>query len=99
MNSLEYGQVLKADMGEDVSTALSYKMYLEPKRGTKLDVVATLGTSTVTEDGVTYTANHYVEYVIAEGDLSYVGHWQRKGIAIYGSSEIHGNYQRFTVLG
>ena len=99
MNKGEYGQTIRANLGEDISSATEYKIILEPQSGDKLEKTATLGTSNVTEGDETYLANEYVEYVIESGVLDYSGLWRVKGEAtISGTSKKIGNYKRFTVL-
>lgn len=98
LNKDEFGQTLRVNLGEDISSATSYKMFIEPQLGTLLEKTATLGTTNVDVDDETYLANQYVEYTTIDGDMDYAGTWRLKGIAVYASSEIHGDYKKFTVL-
>ena len=103
LNKNEYGQVLYANLGEDISTATAYKFVLEPKLGTKLEKVdadgVTLGTANVDVGDETYLANQYVKYTTQDGDISYSGEWRSKGEATMSSTnQVIGDYTRFTVL-
>ena len=94
----EFGQTLRANLGEDISNATSYKMILQPQLGETLEKTATLGTVNIVVDDETYLADQYVEYTTIVDDLDYTGTWRLKGIAVYSTSETIGDYRKFTVL-
>jgi len=98
MNVNEFGQTIRANIGEDVSSLTSYKMILEPELGVEVEKDATLGTVNIVVGDETFIANRYVEYVVEEKVLDRKGQWRKKGKATSATQEISGNYQRFTVL-
>jgi hypothetical protein len=99
LNKDEYGQTLRVNFNEDISTATAYNFILEPKRGDKLEKTGTLGTSNVDVDDETYLANQYIEYVTADGDIDQAGQWRMKAEATMSSTQvISTDYQEFTVL-
>ena len=98
LNKGEFGQVLRADLGEDISTAISYEMILQPQLGETLEKVSTLGTVNIVVDDQTFLANQYIEYTTIEDDLTYAGTWRLKGKAKFANSEVIGDYRKFTVL-
>jgi len=98
MNINEYGQIIRANIGKDVSSANSYKINLEPIIGEIVEKPATLGVVNIVEGDETWLANQYVEYVVEEGVLSYAGQWRKRGKAQSTSSNANGNYSYFTVL-
>jgi len=98
MNINEFGQTIRADIGEDVSSLTTYKMILEPELGDSVEKPATLGVVNVTDDDSILIANEYVEYVVESEVLDKQGQWRKKGMATSATQEISGNYQRFTVL-
>jgi len=97
MNQYEYGQVLYANLGQDVSSATAYQFVLQPKSGiptnknstgtqplnsiVRTGSDVTLGTSNVTVGDQKYLAHQYLQYTIKENDLSIAGIWRIKGIA------------------
>ena len=97
MNYLEYGQTIRANLKTDVSSANSYQINLRPQNGAKIEKVATLGTSNITEGDESWIANEYVEYVIEANILDQVGQWQKQGVALFTNSQTIGDYERFTV--
>lgn len=97
LNAGEYGQVIMANIGIDVSGASAYTIVIEPMRGDKLIKVATLGTVDIVDDGVKLLANQYVKYTLADGDLDEPGMWRKRGQATMTGKEVVGNYERFMV--
>ena len=98
MNVNEFGQIIRANIGEDVSSLTSYKMILEPELGDSVEKPATLGTVNIVENDETFIANQYLEYVVESEVLDRKGQWRKKAKATSSTQEISGNYQRFTVL-
>ena len=97
MNQYEYGQVLYANLGQDVSAATAYEFILQPKHGiptngnskgnqplnsiVRTGTDVTVGNSNVEVGDETYLANQYIQYTIKENDLDIVGRWRIKGTA------------------
>lgn len=97
LNAFEYGQVLRANIGQDVSTNTSLTFILQPKEGVPKNVTSgqnlvnaiyrtqndgvTVGASDVVVGDETYLANEYLEYTLQEEDLSLPGLWRVKGEA------------------
>lgn len=97
LNKWEYGQVIRANIGQDVSTNTGLRFILQPKAGTPLNnarntnypnsIVRTqsegvvVGTVNVVVGDETYSANEYLEYTTLAEDLSMSGLWRVKGEA------------------
>lgn len=102
LNKNEYGQKVYVNMGEDVSTATTITMILQPQIGEKLEKVAAdgvaVGSTNITVDDENLIANEYLEYTIKEGDLSYSGMWRKKGEAqLTSTNKVISNYSKFEV--
>ena len=96
-NTLEYGQVIRANLKQDVSTNTGLEMIIQPELGRSINsntltlkpmgaVVVTnpdvaVGVVDVVVDDETYLANEYLEYTIKANDLSKSGIWRVKGAA------------------
>jgi len=83
LNINEYGQKVYVNLGEDISSATGLTFFLEPQNGEKLtrgasDGVA-VGSTTITVDDESFTANQYLEYTIKSGDLNHIGQWRLTG--------------------
>ena len=99
LNNGEYGQTLRVNLGEDVSTATEYSFILEPQYGEKLEKTGILGTVNITEGDEDWLANEYIEYVTIVGDINKSGQWRKKGIATMSATEtVNSDYDFFTVL-
>lgn len=99
INKGEYGGTLYVNMGEDISSATAYKMILQPPFGDSLEKTATLGTETITHENRTYTANQYITYTIANGDIDQSGQWRKRGKVTQSATNVLlSNYEKFTVL-
>lgn len=104
MNNVdEYGQTLRANIGEDISTNIGLEFILEPKAGQSITRTqsegVTVGTVNVTVGTKELMANEYLEYVVQPDDLDKQGQWRMKGLAKISATENKvGNFQRFTVL-
>lgn len=99
INKNEYGQTLRVNLGEDISTATAYDFIIEPKYGEKLEKTGVLGTVNVVEGDETYLANQYLQYTIADGDIDQAGQWRMKGEAdLSATSKVISDYKYFTVL-
>ena len=96
-NKFEYGQVIRANLKQDVSTNTGLEMIIQPELGRSVNsntlslkplgaVVVnnpdvTVGTIDVVVGDETYLANEYLEYTIKANDLSKPGIWRVKGAA------------------
>lgn len=99
----EFGQTLRAAIGQDVSTNIGLTFTIEPQAGKKVErdqsEGVTVGTVDVVEGDTEYLANQYLEYVVKDGDLHTSGRWRKKAAAkLSQNEEVIGNYERFTVL-
>jgi len=103
INKGEFGQVLRADMGEDVSTNIGLEFVIQPEAGDGILVTdqtgVTVGTTDVAEGDFTYQANQYLQYTTKENDIKQSGRYRKKGIAKISINQTKvGNFERFTVL-
>lgn len=96
-NKNEYGQVIRANIRQDVSTNTGLEMVIQPEVGRSKNASlvsgkpngavvvnnpdVTVGATTITVGDETYEANKYVEYTIKADDLSKSGIWRVKGSA------------------
>jgi hypothetical protein len=98
-NQDSFGEVIRVNFNEDISTGTAFKMILEPEHGDLVEVTATLGTGTPYEDDVQLAANQYIEYTIQEGDFSdYAGRWRKKGIATLPAGDVSTDFRFFEVM-
>ncbi len=100
LNKGEIGSVIRVIAGEDISSASSVLMILEPEIGAAKEFTATVPAVTIEVDNVTYTANEYAEYTtVSEEDLDYIGRWRKKIKYTLSSTDVkQTNYQKFRVL-
>ena len=114
LNKHEYGQVLRANMGEDVSTNIGLAFILQPKSGTpenssnatdqpRNSIVRTegvvVGLVDVFDGDTKLLANHYLQYTVLKGDFTIAGTWRIKGeAAISVAKKVIGNFKLITVL-
>ena len=102
-NQGEYGEVLRARVGVDVSTNIGLTFILQPQSGetitrTESDGVV-VGTVDVVVGDETYNENQYLEYVTLDGDIDYVGRWRKQARAkLSPTVERVGDFERFEVL-
>jgi len=96
-NKNEYGQVIRVNLSQDVSTNTGLEVIIQPELGHSKNssndtnkpqgaVIATNPDVTVGEVDITvgdevYSANEYLEYTIQADDLSKSGTWRAKGSA------------------
>ena len=97
LNKYETGQIIRVDMGQDVSSNTSLQFIMQPKTGTPKNnssnedypnsIVRTssdgvvVGSSDIEVGDETYLANQYLEYTTLTDDLSQSGLWRVKGTA------------------
>ena len=99
INKNEYGQTLRVNLGEDISTATDYILIIEPKYGEELEKTGVLGVVNVVEGDETYLANEYITYVTSDGDIDKAGQWRVKGQAdLSATNRVISDYKYFTVL-
>lgn len=102
-NKDEYGDIIYANLGEDISTAIELTMVLEPQIGEKQEKSisdgVSVGTVNVNVNSETFLANQYIQYTIKVDDLDFAGLWRNKGKAkLSATNLVVGDYSRFTVL-
>lgn len=76
----EFGKIIRVDTNFDLSANTELTLVFTKPDGSTLTKVKTDGVSapgiTVTDpDGVEFTANEYMEYDFASGDLDQAGRW------------------------
>lgn len=87
MNAAEYGNVVYFNLQEDVSANTNTIVIRDPSWVTT-EVAATLGTTTlVTPSDGTWTANEWVSYTIADGDIDIHGIWAFRAVSVYSASK------------
>ena len=99
-NKDDVGAKLYINFGEDISTATSYGMTIEPERGPKQEVTPTLGTSDVTVGNQDFLANQYVYYALTSEQFENdVGRARAKAKASFSSTDIRStDYVMFRVM-
>ena len=96
-NVFEFGQVIRANLRQDVSTNTGLEMIIQPEVGSSKNAVhmdnkprgaviatnpdVTVGTVDIEVGDETFLANEYLEYTIKADDLSKPGIWRVKGSA------------------
>ena len=72
LNTGEYGQLLYANLKEDILAGTDLTFILEPKRGNKQTKTAniTIGTVSITVEDERLLANQYLIYTVQEGDFT-----------------------------
>ncbi len=104
-NKDEFGQLIQANMGQDVSTATELKLILQSQvsvNGDKKEKAGadgvTVGTVNVVVNDETFLANEYLQYTLKEDDLDKAGLWRVKGEALLSSTNrVIGDFRRFSV--
>jgi hypothetical protein len=98
-NQDSFGQKLRVNFRQDVSTATAYTLEMQPESGETVEKVPALGTVDVDVGDETFLANQYVEYTIEENVFDdYAGRWRAKAIATLPTETISTNYMFFGVL-
>jgi hypothetical protein len=90
-------QIIRVDLGQDISAATVLTMTLEPNVGDKVEVTPTVGVSDVGVGDQTFLANEYVEYALQAEEFDYVGRWRAKATAKLASSTVASDYVLFRV--
>jgi hypothetical protein len=97
-NAYEYGQVIRANMKQDISAFTVFEIVIQPEQGSSKNasqlpnrpkgaIIAsgsdvTVGTVDVTIGDVLYAANEYLEYTTKINDLSHPGTWRVRGTVV-----------------
>jgi hypothetical protein len=97
-NAYEYGQVIRANMKQDVSAFTVFEIVIQPEQGSSKNasqlpnrpkgaIIAsgadvTVGTVDVTIGDVLYAANEYLQYTTKQNDLSHPGTWRVRGTVV-----------------
>ena len=98
-NQNSFGQKLRVNFGQDISTATLLEMKIEPESGDEIDKTPTLGTADVEVGDETFEADQYVEYETEEGDFEdYTGRYRVKAIATLPTETISTDYVLFRVM-
>ena len=85
-NQDAYGNVIYCDFGEDISSATTLTMTLQPRKGSSQEVTPVLGTSDTVVGDATLTANQFVQYTVTDGLFDdYFGVWRKKATALISS--------------
>ena len=80
INVGEYGLIIYIDVAEDIS-ANTNQIVLKDPDGNESTKTAELGTTTVVTNFGTLTANQYMKYTLASGDIDEAGRWMVRGIS------------------
>ena len=99
----EYGKKLLFNAGVDISGADSHTVEFTKPDCTMVTKTATLGTSDVTGEDingntVTFSANQYSYYTLADGDIDQAGCWKYRALNPSASLSVPGDYGTFTVV-
>ena len=98
-NKDSFGQTLRVNFGQDVSTATEFSLEMQPENGETVTKTPTLGTSDVDVGDETFIANYYVDYAVTEDVFSdYTGRWRAKAIATLPGETIATDYVLFRVM-
>jgi hypothetical protein len=100
LNFKEIGQVIRVNLGEDISLATP-TLVLLPEVGTVKNITdgVTIPAVQVVVGDETFEANEYIEYTTIKDDLDYVGRWKKKAKLTFSDSDVQQNdYEKFRVL-
>lgn len=100
LNFNEVGQVIRINVGKDISASVP-TLVLQPEVGnTKLIVSGvTIPNVNVEVGSDTFFADEYVEYTTKAGDLNYVGRWKKKAMLDFSSTNVEQtDFTKFRVL-
>ena len=101
LNYNEIGQVIRVNVGSDITSAATLTLKLLPQAGKAKEistgVTAPLVDVTVGED--TYSSGEYIQYTTQDKDLDFVGLWKKKAVVEFSASNVEQtNYESFRVL-
>ncbi len=100
LNFNEIGQVIRVNVGKDISSSTP-SLFLQPELGLTKEIIngVTIPNVTVETDLQTYNANEYIEYTTIDGDLDYAGKWRKKALVNFSTANIEQtDYVKFRVL-
>jgi hypothetical protein len=97
-NQNSFGQKLRVNFGENVSSATACQLDLQPESGEIIEKIPVLGTVDVDVGDETFLANEYVEYTTEEDVFEdWTGRWRAKAIATLSGETIATEYVLFRV--
>ena len=100
LNYNEVGQVIRVDVGRDITTATP-TLKLLPQTGSAKEFTSgvTIPLVDVTVGEEEFLSGEYIEYTTKDKDLDFVGLWRKKAILEFSGSDIEQtNYESFRVL-
>lgn len=100
-NYKEVGQVIRVNVGSDITsaTALTLKLFPQVGKVKEISTGVTAPAVTVTVGAETFTSGEYIEYTTLATDLDYIGLWMKKAVITYSANNIgQTNYEPFRVL-
>lgn len=87
-NAGEIGKAIRINFGTDISAATA-ELIAEPEIGDIKTFTATIPALDVIVDGLTLTANQYIEYITTKAsDLDYAGRWRIKAKLTYSPTDV-----------
>ena len=87
-NTGEIGKAIRINFGTDISAATA-ELIAEPEIGDIKTFTATIPALDVVVDGLTLTANQYIEYITTKAsDLDYAGRWRIKAKLTYSPTDV-----------
>jgi len=103
LNQSEYGQVLRVNFGQDVSSATDLSFTIQPKYGSSIEKTqlsgVSVGTSNTEVGDKTYLANEFIQYTIEPTNLNFSGEFRMKGKAkLSATNELVSDYEYVQVL-
>ena len=97
----EYGKTIVLDCGFDLSGQTGLSLIIDRPNGTTLSLSGAdglaVGNSDLVINSVTYSANQYVTYTLADGDLPVSGEHKRKLSVSFPSKRLVTITEAFTV--
>lgn len=99
-NFNEVGQVIRINVGKDISAATPV-LILQPEVGQTKEITngVTIPTIQVEVNGVIFYPDEYIEYFTKDGDLDYVGKWRKRVRLEFSASNIEKtDFTKFRVL-
>ncbi len=100
LNFNEIGQIIRVNVGKDISSSTP-TLILQPEAGETKEITTgvTIPNIKVVTDAETFEANEYIEYTTIIDDLDYVGRWKKKAKLEFSASNIEQtDFVKFRVL-
>jgi hypothetical protein len=101
LNYKEVGQVIRVNVGSDITSATTLTLKLLPQVGDYKEITTgvTAPAVTVTAGEDIFTSGEYIEYTTLATDLDYIGLWKKKAVITNSATDIEQtNYESFRVL-